>query len=387
MASTTGTTRRAGSEPQTAVEPSGNGAATPEIRFRPDDRTADDRIAPLGAAVGSLGLTWLAFERLLPLSGVLGFWLCWYACFVLLYAMIVGATQGRLAVTDRIAGVLFRTAGTVLVGAMALVVGYTALRGYKALRPNFFTQTLSTTGPLDPLSSGGALHAMVGTLEQVGLAVLFSVPLGIATAVYLNEVGGKLARPVRMVVDAMSALPSIVAGLFIFATVILTLGFNKSGLAASLALTVMMMPIITRASEVVLRLVPNGLREASAALGSTRWRTVRDVVLPTARSGLVTAVVLGIARGVGETAPVLLTAGATAEMNVNPLSGPQVSLPLYVFTLVRYPEQTMITRAYGAALVLLILVCALFVVARILGNRGPQTRRRRFGRRRRGLSR
>jgi phosphate transport system permease protein len=235
---------------------------------------------------------------------------------------------------------------------------------------------MSTTGPLDPLTQGGAWHAMVGTIEQVGLALVFSVPLGIATAIYLNEVGGRAARVVRTVVDAMTALPSIVAGLFVFSTLILTLHVEKSGFAAAVAISIMMLPIVTRAAEVVLRLVPGGLREASLALGASQWKTVWSVVLPTARSGLATAVILAVARGIGETAPVLLTSGVTAEFNANPFHGPQMSLPLYILTYVRYPQPEMIARAYGAALVLLVLVLALFMVARILGGRKPGSRRR-----------
>lgn len=183
----------------------------------------------------------------------------------------------------------------------------------------------------------------------------------------------------------MSALPSIVAGLFIFALVILTLGQDKSGLAASLALTVMMMPIITRTAEVVFRLVPGGLREASYALGASQWRTVFFVVLPTARASLVTAVILGVARGV-ETAPVLLTAGFTAGTNLNPLEGPQVSLPLYIFTYVRQPGEEMIARAYGAAMTLLVIVLVLFVAARLIGGSGPGVPSRRQLRRVRASS-
>jgi phosphate transport system permease protein len=206
--------------------------------------------------------------------------------------------------------------------------------------------------------------------------LVFSVPLGIATAIYLNEVGGRAARVVRTVVDAMTALPSIVAGLFVFSTLILTLHVEKSGFAAAVAISIMMLPIVTRAAEVVLRLVPGGLREASLALGASQWKTVWSVVLPTARSGLATAVILAVARGIGETAPVLLTSGVTAEFNANPFHGPQMSLPLYILTYVRYPQPTMIARAYGAALVLLVLVLALFAAARILGGSKPGSRRR-----------
>lgn len=357
---------------------------TDEVRRRPRARSAEATYVLLGSAASSLGLAWVCFERLLPLSGIVGFWLCWYAVFVATYCVLSLMQWGRGAVTDRLASVLFHTAGVVVVSALLLVVGYTIFRGYRAFRPSFFTQTMSATGPLDPLSQGGVAHAMVGSVEQVALALLFSVPLGITTALFLNEVRGPLARPVRTIVDAMSAIPSIVAGLFILATVILTFGYNKSGIAASAAIAVEMLPVITRAAEVVFRLVPGGLREASLSLGATQWRTVSRVVVPTARAGLATAVILGIARGIGETAPVLLVAGFTAELNTDPLHGAQVSLPLYIFNYVKYPQAAMITRAWGAGLALLLIVLVLFVTARVLGGQGPGTitrrRRRRLAR-------
>jgi phosphate transport system permease protein len=266
-----------------------------------------------------------------------------------------------------------------VLGALVTIVGYTIFRGIHALRPSFFTQTMGSTGPTNPLTQGGIAHAMVGSFEQVGIALLICVPLGVTAALYLNEVQGPLARVIRAVVDAMSAIPSIVAGLFVLAVLILTLGVNRCGIAASIAIAIEMLPVVTRASEVVFRLVPGGLREAALALGSSHWRMVRDVVLPTARSGLVTAILLGIARGIGETAPVLLVAGFTSDMNTNPLHHAQVSLPLYIFTYVKYPQHTMITRAYGAALALLIIVLIAFVTARILGGAPPGqlTRRQR----------
>ena len=148
---------------------------------------------------------------------------------------------------------------------------------------------------------------------------------------------GRLARLVRTVVEAMTAVPTIVAGLFIYSLLIIQLGWERSGFAASLALSVSMIPVVTTTAEVVLRLVPNGLREASLALGTTQWQTVRRVVLPTARPGLVTAVLLGVARVIGETSPVLLVAGSTNELNYDPTHGPQLSLPLFVFTGMRQP--------------------------------------------------
>ena len=169
----------------------------------------------------------------------------------------------------------------------------------------------------------------------------------------------------------MTALPSIVAGLFIFSALIRTGILQKSGLAAALAISVMMLPIIIRASDVVLRLVPGNLREASYALGSTRWRTVWSVVLPTSRSGLVTAVILGTARGIGETSPVLLTSGITSVLNTNPTADPMISLPLQVFTFIKSPEPNFIARGFGTAAVLLLVVLILFGLARIIGGKGP----------------
>ncbi|WP_082598769.1 MULTISPECIES: phosphate ABC transporter permease PstA [unclassified Kitasatospora] len=341
----------------------------PEARIRTGGVTRAELTTLAGALGGSLGLDWLLYERLLPFSGALGFLLCWYLLFLAFFA---GATalqwDGRL-VRERLVTVLAWTSGLLVVGLIVEQIGYLLLRGVSAASHlNFFTESMATTAPLSPITSGGALHAIIGSLEQLGLSTLFAVPLGIAAAVYMSEVGGRFARPVRTLVEAMTALPSIVAGLFVLGVVILTLGVDRCGFAASLALTVMMMPIVTRAAEVVIRLVPGTLREASYALGASQWRTVWNVVLPTARPGLATAVVLGMARGVGETSPVLLTSGMTAYFNNNPFSGQQVSLPLYIWNYVRQPYPDMEARAFAAALVLMVVVLVLFVVARVLGR-------------------
>jgi len=271
-----------------------------------------------------------------------------------------------------VVSVLLISAAVTLFTALVFVVVFALLRGQEALwHLNFFTQSMEFAGPLDPLTEGGILHAIVGTLIQISIALAITIPLGIATAVFLNEVGGPFARFVRTIVDAMTALPSIVAGLFVYAAVIQLITHQRSGFAAALAITVMMLPIVIRAADVVLRLVPGNLREASYALGAGRWRTVWGVVLPTARSGLVTAVILGTARGIGETSPVLLTSGVTAVLTFNPFSGPMISLPLQVFDFVKSPEPTMIARGFGTAAVLLLLVLLLFSVARVIGGRPP----------------
>jgi phosphate transport system permease protein len=355
---------------------------------------ADPELAThvLSAAGGALGLVWLVYEQLVPMTGALGFWISWYAAFLVLLAAISATTLDRVGVVDRIVGALVTSAGLVLVAALAGIVLFTAARGKDALvHLNFYTQTTAYIGPEAPLDQGGIFAAMVGTLEQVAISVVLSVPLGIATAVYLSEVGGGLARAVRIVVEAMSAVPTIVAGLFIYSMLILKLGQERSGLAASLALCVSMIPVVTMTASVVLRLVPGGLREASLALGTTQWQTVRRVVLPTARPGLVTAVLLGVARVIGETSPVLLVAGSTNELNWDPTHNPQVSLPLFAFTNMRMPVDNAITRAFGAAVVLLLVVVVLFALARILGGRPPghvsRRKLRRLGRQRQARAR
>ena len=334
------------------------------------------------AGFGALALVWLMYQRLLPISGTIGFWLSWYFIFLILLAAVSATSLDRMAVIDRLVGALVTSAGVVMIACLIGIVVFTVVRGIDALMHwNFYTQTTAFIGPEAPLDQGGILAAVVGTLEQVAISVVLSVPLGIATAVYLSEVRGKLARIVRTVVEAMSAVPTIVAGLFIYSMLILQFGQERSGLAASMALSISMIPVVVTTAEVVLRLVPNGLREASLALGTTQWQTVRRIVLPTARSGLVTAVLLGVARVIGETSPVLLVAGSTAEMNADPTHGPQVSLPLFVFNQMRLPLDQAISRAFGAAVVLLVLVVVAFALARIAGGKAPGQMSRRQQRR------
>jgi phosphate transport system permease protein len=334
--------------------------------------TLDQKFNVIGALFAAIALATLLFGWFMPLTGVVGWVVVAFLSFLGFYMLLVALRSDRQEVKDRVMTTLLISAGGILFGALVFVVVYTIIRGKDALlNLNFFGQTMELAGPLDPLSMGGIVHAIVGSLIQIGMALAITVPLGITTAVFLNEIGGRFARFVRTITDAMTALPSIVAGLFVYAAIIQLITHQRSGFAASMAITVMMLPIVIRASDVVLRLVPGNLREASYALGATRWSTVWNVVLPTARSGLVTAVILGTARGIGETSPVLLTSGITAVMNLNPFSGPMISLPLQVFDFVKSPEPNMVARGFGTAAVLLLLVLALFTVARAIGGRGP----------------
>lgn len=331
--------------------------------------TAEQRFEVIGCWVAALAMAWLICGRLLPWDGLVVLVLVTFVLGIALIAVITALDAGWPEVADRIVSTLVHAAALLVGVALASTILFVLVQGIGALtNVNMWVDDMSGVGPRDPLNRGGVAHAIVGSLIQIGIAIAVTIPLGIGTAIYMTEIGGRFARIVRTIVEAMTALPSIVAGLFIYTTLIVALGMPKSGLAAAMALAVMMLPIIARASDVVLRVVPGNLREASLALGASRWRTVWHIVLPTARPGLATAVILGVARGVGETSPVLLTSGTAAFMVTDPTDGVMNSLPLFIFATVRSGEPLYIERAYAAAAILLLLVLILFVTARLLAR-------------------
>jgi len=342
------------------------------------------------AAVSSLSFCWLVFSVLTDGVGWLGFVIVAYVVFLVLFYIGTYDRLGRLAATDRTVTVGVTTAMIMVLIPLVWLVLYVLFKGLPALSLGFFTHTQKGVTATEPATAGGGLHAIVGTLEQVGLALLWSLPLGVMCAIFLNESRSRLRRPVRIFVDAMSGMPSIVSGLFIYATFIIPLAkdsslFGFNGFMASLALSITMMPTICRAVEVVLRLVPAGLREAGLALGASRARVVWSVVLPTASSGVATATILGIAREAGETAPLIFTAFGYNLMNANPFRGPQTSLPLFIYRFIRQPLPNDIERGFAGALVLMVLILALFMIARVVGrDRTVGPRRRPFKRHRSG---
>lgn len=362
------------------------GSASPRTTLPPrrPDRPAPRRTRPVIWTPADVGLTALCAvsavlgERLT--FGVLSSGPGWFFDLVVAFALFLGLVyltaseqHGHLAALDRVATMVIVSGAVALLVPLISLVLYVFSRGLPNLSVgHFFTQDLSSVAPDAPARDGGGAHAVLGTLEQAGLALVFVLPLGVLTAVFLNETRSRLRRPVRIVVDAMSGLPSIVAGLFIYAAFIVGSIAPKissfSGTMAALALSLVMLPTVTRTVEVVLRLVPDGLREASLALGASRARTVWSVVLPTARSGVITAVVLGLARIVGETAPLLFTAFGSSLINANPFSGPQESLPLFVFRSVKSASQAQADRGFAGAVVLILLVLALFTLARWSGR-------------------
>jgi phosphate transport system permease protein len=279
------------------------------------------------------------------------------------------AVEGRRRAVDRLVTcVVYSAFGMAMVPLVSLVIEVVS-QGIKRLDAEFFT--FSMVGIVG--EGGGAYHAIMGTLIITALTTVISVPIGLMTAIYLVEYGrGRLARAITFLVDVMTGIPSIVAGLFAYALFAVFFGPGiRLGIMGAVALSVLMIPVVVRSAEEVLKLVPNELREASYALGVPKWRTVVKVVLPTAIAGLGTGVTLAIARVVGETAPLLVTVGITNATNFNPFDGRMATLPVYAFyqlTQPGVPPEFAIERAWTAALLLIILVMGLNIVARLISR-------------------
>ncbi|MBP6684154.1 MAG: phosphate ABC transporter permease PstA [Leucobacter sp.] len=280
-----------------------------------------------------------------------------------------GATARR-KFTDRVVTVLVTAAFLVALIPLVSLAITVVSNGIARFDLEFFTSSMrNVTG-----EGGGALHAMIGTLLITLAATVIAVPLGLMTSIYLVEYGrGRLAKIITFLVDVMTGIPSIVAGLFAYAAFVLILGPGaRMGVIGAVALAVLMIPVVVRSSEEMLRLVPGELREASYALGVPKWRTILKVVLPTSMAGIMTGVMLAISRVIGETAPLLITAGFTASMNYSLFSDRMQSLPVYVYTQFANqgnPASAFIERAWAAALLLILIVMALNLFARFIARR------------------
>ncbi len=269
-------------------------------------------------------------------------------------------------VKNRVAETLF--ALSFLIATVPLVwVLYTVVeRGYKAVISSAWWNK-SLAGVLPEQFAGGVYHAIYGSIIQAAIAALLAVPLGIMAAVYLVEYGrGWFARATTFMVDILAGVPSIVAALFIFALWIATMGFPQSALAVSLALVLLMIPVVVRNTEEMLKLVPDELREASYALGVPKWKTIARIVVPTALPGIISGILLALARVIGETAPVLVLVGYARSINFDPLDGNMASLPLLIYTELINPEAAGRLRVWGAALTLILIVTALYIGAALV---------------------
>lgn len=277
--------------------------------------------------------------------------------------------RGRQAAVDSLATSVAFTGALIVFAPVISILVTTLVKGIPGLHLSLFTDTMFSASYLDPVEKGGLLHAIVGTLYLITLSIIISVPMGILTALYLTEIKGPGTKFIQFTVQAMSGVPSVVAGLFIFAAIILTTPLKASGIVGAFALSILMIPTVTRTAQEVLNLVPNDLREAGLAMGATQWRTVSAIVVPAARNGLLTATILGVARIAGETAPLIFTIGGSDKLNLNPFKDYQGALPFYVWKglLLGTPES--IQRAWTGILILLILVLTLFTLARSFGSR------------------
>ncbi|MGW5104444.1 phosphate ABC transporter permease PstA [Streptomyces sp. NPDC004100] len=294
--------------------------------------------------------------------------------FILGTYTVAARVEGRRQAKDRIATSLVWVAFLLAVVPLVSLVWVTVSRGVKVLSPYFLSHSMGVVADSEP--GGGIYHAILGSLEQVGLATLIGAPIGVLTAIYLVEYGrGRLAQAVTFFVDVMTGIPSIVAGLFIL-SLMLIFQMQPFGFAGSLALAILMMPVVVRSTEEMLKLVPNELREASLALGVPKWRTILKVVLPTSLGGIATGVMLAVARIAGETAPVLLLVFGNSFINANPFEGAQASLPLYIYQQYAAGADAAYDRAWAASLTLIAFVMILNLVARGVARwKAPQTGR------------
>jgi len=301
-------------------------------------------------------------------AGTLFYGTVLYCIALFLFSYFV---EGVRRAKDRLVTAVVAIAFVVALIPLISLVGTTVVNGLPAfLTPSFFTESQRNVVG----AGGGALHAIVGTLFVTGLATLISVPIGLLTAIYLTEYGrGRLARGITFFVDVMTGIPSIVAGLFAYA--LFSLLFNDPGIrfgfGGSVALSVLMIPVVVRSSEEMLKLVPNELREAAYALGVPKWLTIVKVVLPTSLAGIVTGVMISISRVIGETAPLLIIAGFTASMNYDMFSERMMTLPVFVYN--QYASQgadsqAYIDRAWAGALTLIVIVMLLNLIARLVAR-------------------
>lgn len=284
-------------------------------------------------------------------------------------SLLSGGLSRRRRATNIVMTVLIAAAFALAMIPLFSLIFEVAKRGIPGLSLEFFTEDARGV-----VGGGGAAHAIMGTLVITGVASLISVPIGIMAAIYLNEYGtGRLRRALTFFVDVMTGIPSIVAGLFAYALFALFLGPGiRLGVMGSVALSLLMIPIVIRSAEEVLKLVPNHLREAAYALGTPKWKTITKVVLPTAFAGLVTGVMIAVARIVGETAPLLVTTGVIDSMNTDPFNGRMQNLAVYAYNEYRSPgvmKQASYDRAWAAALTLIAIIMLLNIAARFVYRR------------------
>jgi phosphate transport system permease protein len=326
------------------------------------------RWAPAAAGAGGLVLALVA-NVLTPVDGVAGTLIVAILLYLVIQTGWSFVVEGRRLARDRLATTGVYATLAIAAAPLLAVLATVLTKGLGSINAEFLNQSTRQV----PADNASLPHALIGTLEQVGLAALIAVPLGILAAIYLVEYSSqtsttRLASGISFCVDVMTGVPSIIIGLFVYTSLILTLGLPRSGFMASIALAILMIPAVVRSTEEMLRIIPRDVRETSLALGIPRWRTTVKVVLPNALAGIITGAILSIARVTGETAPLLLTTVVAQTVNDNPFEGPQTSLPTYIWDQFTSGTQASQDKAWGGALVLIVLVIILFGTARILAR-------------------
>ena len=336
--------------------------------IKPWAATPRDRALTLFSAALS-ALTTFAIVAATPMKGKLAYFFVFFIVWLVIDSLFVIRKNGIKGVSNGFAEKLTVLGAIIVMMAVGSILWSAISRGAAGLNFAYFTQNMRNASLFDPIGKGGIAHAIFGTLLLIAIAIAISVPMGILTALYLTEIKGKASGLIQFLVQAMSGVPSVVAGLFIYAAIILNTPLRPSAFLGGLALTILMVPTVTRTSQEVLNLVPRDLREAGLAMGATQWKTVALVVVPAARSGLITAVILGVARIAGETAPLLFTVGTFDAFNFNPFVGQNSAIPVIIWSGLNAGAAESIQRAWSAILILLIVVLVIFVLARIFGKK------------------
>jgi phosphate transport system permease protein len=304
-----------------------------------------------------------------PMKGKIAYFFVFVISWLVIDSLFVVRKAGVKGVRNGLAEKIAFLGALIVMMAVASILWSVISRGVAGLNFAYVTQTMRSASIFDPIGNGGIAHAIFGTLLLIVIAIIISVPMGILTALYLTEIKGKASRLIEFLVQAMAGVPSVVAGLFIYAAIILNTPLRPSAFLGGLALTILMVPTVTRTAQEILNLVPQDLREAGLAMGATQWKTVALVVVPAARSGLITAVILGVARIAGETAPLLFTVGVFDAFNFNPFVGQNSALPVVIWSGLNGGAAESIQRAWTAIFILLVVVLIIFVAARFFGQK------------------
>jgi phosphate transport system permease protein len=336
--------------------------------IKPWAATPRDRLLTAASLLAAL-LTTFTIVAATPMKGKLAYFFVFFISWLAIDSFFVLRKAGAKGVRNGLAEKLTLLGSVIVMMAVGSILWSVISRGLQGLNIAYVTQNMRNASMFDPIGMGGVAHAIFGTLLLITIAIVISVPMGILTALYLTEIKGKASGLIEFLIQAMSGVPSVVAGLFIYAAIILNTPLRPSAFLGGLALTILMVPTVTRTAQEVLNLVPRDLREAGLAMGATQWKTVALVVLPAARSGLITSVILGVARIAGETAPLLFTVGTFDAFNFNPFVGQNTALPVIVWSGLNGGTTETIQRAWSAILLLLIVVLVMFTAARAFGKK------------------